>query len=115
MADNSNARFRPSDPFGRGTGPSAPANDPLAELARLIGQNDPFAEFGNRPQGQPPEQGSQGAYDNSYPTQQYQPHVPPRFGVTQPPPPDDWPGSQASAHPYQQPDPYGVPPPMRPV
>ena len=50
MADDNTSRFRSSDPFGRGPGPSGPANDPLAELARLIGQNDPFAEFGNRPQ-----------------------------------------------------------------
>ena len=37
MADNSNARFRPSDPFGRGSGPSGPANDPLAERAIKAG------------------------------------------------------------------------------
>ena len=144
MADNSNSRFRPSDPYGRGPGPSGPANDPLAELARLIGQNDPFAEFGNRPQGQP-EQGAQGSYDNSYPTQpyngqptepylpepapgyspepahHYQPYEPPRFSAA-PQPNDDWPGSLAPT-PYQQPadayqqqpESYGVPPPMRPV
>ena len=28
------------------SGAPASANDPLAELARLIGQNDPFSEFG---------------------------------------------------------------------
>jgi hypothetical protein len=32
---------------GRGAGASS-GNDPLAELARLIGQNDPFAEYGRR-------------------------------------------------------------------
>ncbi len=42
MADDSNARYRSSDPSTRGSEPAA-ANDPLAELARLIGQNDPFA------------------------------------------------------------------------
>ena len=46
MADDNNARYRSNDPFGRGPASAAPANDPLAELARLIGQNDPFAEYG---------------------------------------------------------------------
>lgn len=44
MADDQTQRpFRATD-GDRRTGPSG--NDPLAELARLIGQNDPFAEFG---------------------------------------------------------------------
>src|SRR5262245_66251212 len=42
MADDNNARYRSSDPPTRGPEPAA-ANDPLAELARLIGQSDPFA------------------------------------------------------------------------
>lgn len=144
MADNNTSRFRSTDPFGRGPGPSGPANDPLAELARLIGQNDPFAEFGAHPQGQQPVQGGQGGYDNNYPpqpynghptepylpepapqayspeyspepAQHYQPHVPPRFDPAQQQPNDDWPGSSAPSNSYQQPDSYGVPPPMRPV
>ncbi|HVV62224.1 MAG TPA: SPOR domain-containing protein [Pseudolabrys sp.] len=49
MADDNNQRpYRSNDPNNRGAasaGSSIP-NDPLAELARLIGQNDPFAEFG---------------------------------------------------------------------
>jgi hypothetical protein len=44
MADK-NARYRPSDPLGRATNPAGHTNDPLAELARLIGRNDPFAEL----------------------------------------------------------------------
>jgi hypothetical protein len=47
MADDNNQRpYRTSDM--RTTPPANPAggNDPLAELARLIGQSDPFAEFG---------------------------------------------------------------------
>ena len=48
MADDNNSRYRSNDPFGRGPAPTGPANDPLAELARLIGQSDPFAEFGAR-------------------------------------------------------------------
>ena len=49
MADDHNQRpYRSNVPPARGPSASAtPAgNDPLAELARLIGQNDPFAEFG---------------------------------------------------------------------
>lgn len=47
MADDNNQRpYRPNET--RATPQAAPAsgNDPLAELARLIGQSDPFAEFG---------------------------------------------------------------------
>jgi hypothetical protein len=43
--DESHARD--TTPDARPAQPAQPAqNDPLAELARLIGQNDPFAEFG---------------------------------------------------------------------
>src|SRR5215472_5186276 len=52
MADDSKQRsYRSNDQYRRAAEPSrpdnsAPASDPLAELARLIGQSDPFAEFG---------------------------------------------------------------------
>jgi hypothetical protein len=60
MADDGNHRYRSRNPYGRGApggghshSPSQPPaqpqgqpSDPLAELARLIGQNDPFAEAG---------------------------------------------------------------------
>ena len=51
MADDHKGSYRSDDPHRRGTEPSrgtgqAGASDPLAELARLIGQSDPFAEFG---------------------------------------------------------------------
>ena len=49
MADNQTQRpNRSNEPPARGA-PAAspnPASDPLAELARLIGQTDPFAEYG---------------------------------------------------------------------
>src|SRR5262249_30311268 len=46
MADDQFQRsYRASEPPVRGAA-KAPANDPLAELARLIGQTDPFGEFG---------------------------------------------------------------------
>lgn len=47
MADDHNQRpYRGNDASQRIPSGAAPANDPLAELARLIGQNDPFSEFG---------------------------------------------------------------------
>ncbi|NPV23297.1 SPOR domain-containing protein [Bradyrhizobium aeschynomenes] len=53
MADRYQDRPFPADGFGRGGNQSADA-DPLAELARLIGQNDPFAASGRAtPQSQP--------------------------------------------------------------
>jgi cell division protein FtsN len=133
MADNNTSRFRSSDPFGHGSGPTAPANDPLAELARLIGQNDPFAEFGARPSEAPPD--PQGGYDqyptqpyNGQPTQAYQQEPVPQFpeelpplrfgGASQPRQPahDDWPPPPAPSNAYHQPaETYGLPPPMRSV
>ncbi|MFA6265519.1 MAG: SPOR domain-containing protein [Pseudolabrys sp.] len=45
MADDQNQRPYRNDAATRGNGGTS-GNDPLAELARLIGQNDPFAEYG---------------------------------------------------------------------
>jgi SPOR domain len=46
MADDQSQRtYRASEPPVRGQA-KAPSNDPLAELARLIGQTDPFGEYG---------------------------------------------------------------------
>jgi hypothetical protein len=52
MADDSRLRsYRSNDPYRRAAeaappGEEAGARDPLAELARLLGQSDPFAELG---------------------------------------------------------------------
>ena len=49
MADDQNQRpYRSNEPPARGAPAATPSSDsdPLAELARLIGQTDPFAEFG---------------------------------------------------------------------
>jgi SPOR domain len=47
MTDDNTARYRSNDPFSsRAVGPDGHGSDPLAELARLIGQNDPFATHG---------------------------------------------------------------------
>ena len=55
MADDSTFRStRPGNPYGRADKPARPNDggagaDPLAErVARLIGKNDPYAEFGLR-------------------------------------------------------------------
>jgi len=49
MADDHSQRpYRASEPPVRGSA-KTPGSDPLAELARLIGQTDPFAEFGRDP------------------------------------------------------------------
>src|SRR6202011_346708 len=50
MADDNILRsYRSSEPARRASAPAAPrdagGSDPLAELARLIGQSDPFAEL----------------------------------------------------------------------
>src|ERR1700687_1661782 len=73
MADDNNARYRPNDSFGRGPAQAAPASDPLAELARLIGRNDPFAEYAREPQAPapPPAQPEAGAHYGSIPAPPY--------------------------------------------
>src|SRR5262245_14686820 len=49
--DHTLGSYRSTDPQRRASEPARPneqagSGDPLAELARLIGQSDPFAEFG---------------------------------------------------------------------
>jgi hypothetical protein len=46
MADDNNFQNRMNNPSDRAAAPGGQGPDPLAELARLIGQNDPFSEFG---------------------------------------------------------------------
>jgi len=61
MADSNDQRLdRSYDPHARDEGANhrqrgAPANDPLAELARLIGQDDPFADFERRGRTEAPQ------------------------------------------------------------
>ena len=73
MADDNSARYRSNDSFDRG--PAAPATDPLTELARLIGRNDPFSEYGRtaRPAAPSPQPAPDpGARDDaSLPTPQF--------------------------------------------
>ncbi|MFZ0846412.1 MAG: SPOR domain-containing protein, partial [Pseudolabrys sp.] len=66
MADDYTQRpYRPNEPPARSGQPGKAlggGSDPLAELARLIGQNDPFSEFGrdgvrrSAPPPQPPQE-----------------------------------------------------------
>jgi hypothetical protein len=72
---------------GRGRGGSEPPTDPLTELARLIGQSDPFGDQGRRadprasadwrdaPQ-QPAQHYDDGRYDDRYAAPQGQPQYP---------------------------------------
>jgi hypothetical protein len=53
MADDHSQRAYRSNEYTREPIKAGQANDPLAELARLIGQTDPFAEFGRTPQQSP--------------------------------------------------------------
>ena len=52
MADRYQDRPFPADDYDRGANPNSPArgeSDPLAELARLIGQTDPFGAAAKAP------------------------------------------------------------------
>ena len=76
MADDNQRPFRAKESYGRpAAGGVAAGNDPLAELARLIGQTDPFSEFGRdgrraAPQPVRPQQPSASAR-NAPPSQNY--------------------------------------------
>jgi hypothetical protein len=82
MADDNSAR-KSNDPFGRGPAQATPSSDPLAELARLIGQNDPFGEYARDTRPAPaaptpvPPQQDFGAGHGGIPTPQYEPAPPP--------------------------------------
>lgn len=58
MADRYQNRQYPADDYGRGGdqhGPARTEEDPLAELARLIGQTDPFSPLGRTNAKAPPQ------------------------------------------------------------
>ena len=81
MADDHRLRAqRPNDRRG-GRPPDDSSGDPLAELARLIGQSDPFSDYGRR-------EGRDSAPRN-----------------TQQPPSSDWRRTAASMPPYDAPEP----------
>ncbi|MDI3471446.1 MAG: hypothetical protein OJF62_003509 [Pseudolabrys sp.] len=74
MADNNNQRpYRVTNEPGRPAARGASGNDPLAELARLIGQTDPFAEFGRN---QPNQQQAMPSRAPEWPTRDWQQQAP---------------------------------------
>jgi hypothetical protein len=95
MADDNNARYQPDDSFGRGPAQATPANDPLAELARLIGRSDPFSEYArdSRSPAQPLPPDTSARYDNDpmpsflgNPTPPYGSELPPQHYSPEPAP-----------------------------
>jgi hypothetical protein len=72
MADDNYQRPFGGDRYGRGAPRPASNNDPLAELARLIGQNDPFAEFGRAQQQQPKQAPAAPQWDSAPPVPGYE-------------------------------------------
>src|SRR3954462_12678487 len=70
MADRYQDRpFPADDDRGARDAPAKGDGDPLAELARLIGQTDPFSNFGRANQPMPPRQA------DPYPPQEPEPEI----------------------------------------
>ncbi len=91
MADDSNHRYRSNHPpAGGGSDPyrDGGGDDPLAELARLIGQNDPFADFGQAPQQRQAYQAPAAPARDTYASESRRPIEPRRAAE---PAPQDWP------------------------
>lgn len=119
MADDHYSRPpRPNSPFARPqTGPRDPqAGDPLAELARLIGQADPYAGYGQAPnRGAPPapahdpryvhegDAGWPGASDSHHPSHDPYAHQPSGYpnGSAANPPYDSAPSYAPPRYPQQ--------------
>jgi hypothetical protein len=128
MADDNNSRYRSNDSFGRGPAPSGHGSDPLAELAKLIGRNDPFSEHG-RDSRAPSQHDAGAAYASEPPRYADDPTLPrfggdpaPRHGDYTPrlgnehPPQSDWQAGSGAAHPFSH-DPFALPSasPMQPA
>ncbi len=119
MVDDRTQRpFRSNELPMRGAPAAAPgpqAGDPLAELARLIGQNDPFSEYGRdgAPRGAPPPRRAEPPPDwNAPPPAGYapQPGYPPQAAPATAP---NFNGDYYPAHPaYPQEAPQFAPPPI---
>jgi len=117
MADRYQERPFSSDDYDRGGDPRAPARDegdPLAELARLIGQSDPFGSMGRANQQVPPRTGARDQYQRPA---QYQPAPHQHQPAPHQPPPQYQPPSQYQSDPQyehpEEPDPRhraGAPP-----
>jgi hypothetical protein len=120
MADDHTQRAYRSNEYAREPMKTAQGgNDPLAELARLIGQADPFAEFGRKPQAtqQPAQHSEQDWAPQPYATQDYGQPASPHAGYE--PAGYAEPASQYDSDPYYQDGAYqndqpydDVPPPV---
>lgn len=85
MADDHRHTHR-ADPFaGRPSAGASSANDPLAELARLIGQTDPFAEYGRGQQA--PQAAPQAVPQAQWAAPNMPSHTPSRMAAHENPPP----------------------------
>lgn len=107
MADDNSQRAYRSNEFARESTRVGQGNDPLAELARLIGQTDPFAEFGRNQapaSTQPPMHSQQEWAPQPHAAQDYGQQVDPHAGYHQPGYEEPAPGYGADT--YYQDDPY---------
>ena len=103
MAERYQDRPFPSDDYGRGADQHGRAeSDPLAELARLIGQTDPFAAQA-RPSPRPPAAPAQSYHEDDYPQDDYQQD----YAEPAPPPPPGPPSwmRRANVQPAPTPEP----------
>jgi hypothetical protein len=84
MADRYQDKSSPADDYDRGTqrAPGKGDSDPLAELARLIGQTDPFSNFGRANQPMPPR--------DSAPYRRSEPEAEPEIEDAPPAGPPPW-------------------------
>jgi hypothetical protein len=101
MADDNNPQSRASDSSGRIATGGGQGSDPLAELARLIGQNDPFSEFGRNARAAAPAQQESAPRDRPHTDQE-----PEDDGAYDHP---DHPGAADAYHASQDTPPVGQP------
>ena len=110
MADGSNRPYDPNNPYAQSPQTSKFGHtgaDPLTELARLIGQNDPFSDFANNPSrntSMPADPGSMSrppAERQPEPILSTDPHRPPAlddYGDALALPADPTPATRAESH-----------------
>jgi hypothetical protein len=115
MAERYLDRPFPSDDFGRGADQHGRAEtDPLAELARLIGQTDPFAAQG-RPGARPAAAPAQTFQDDGYSQDDYQQDHAEQAAAPQPGPPSWMRRANVQPQPAPEPDYPGAVNPVHPL
>ena len=100
MTEDNNSRYRSSDAIARAPLSPAPAGDPLAELARLIGQNDPFSSAQKREQHHPAADRDPGPLHFDDAAQRYRNAPAPRYLGDDQPQHADWNDAAVPAHSY---------------